>query len=433
MRSIITFIGVLLSISINANSGVISLKFDNADIDLVLKAIAEHQQINLMTSDDVQGKVSIDLEDVDWQTALQQLLMMKGLEYQLSNNTLLVTPLGKLAEYKIKKHEHDKKVMDVDVIVSKVVAIKYSKASELAETLLLNKSNLLSPQGSITVNKRTNSLLLQDTAASLLKLTNIINQLDTFSQQVLIEARMVTIRENLDEQFGVQWGLTDSSRSGNKILSGSLESIEQINQGQSASYLDRLNVNLPVANPAGRVAMQLAKLSDGSLLDLQLSVIERESKGEVVAAPRILATDQHTSRIEQGTEIPYLQAAAHGATSVAFKKAVLSLEVTPQITPSGHIILELNITQDARGDTVVTSAGPAVAIDTQQIKTTVSVNNGETLVLGGIYQQQMVKSVSKVPWFAELPYIGWLFRTDNSYNEKRELLVFVTPKIVASQ
>jgi type IV pilus assembly protein PilQ len=433
MRSIITFIGVLLSISINANSGVISLKFDNADIDLVLKAIAEHQQINLMTSDDVQGKVSIDLEDVDWQTALQQLLMMKGLEYQLSNNTLLVTPLGKLAEYKIKKREDDKKVMDVGVIVSKVVAIKYSKASELAETLLLNKSNLLSPQGSITVNKRTNSLLLQDTAASLLKLTNIINQLDTFSQQVLIEARMVTIRENLDEQFGVQWGLTDSSRSGNKILSGSLESIEQINQRQSASYLDRLNVNLPVANPAGRVAMQLAKLSDGSLLDLQLSVIERESKGEVVAAPRILATDQHTSRIEQGTEIPYLQAAAHGATSVAFKKAVLSLEVTPQITPSGHIILELNITQDARGDTVVTSAGPAVAIDTQQIKTTVSVNNGETLVLGGIYQQQMVKSVSKVPWFAELPYIGWLFRTDNSYNEKRELLVFVTPKILASQ
>lgn len=433
MRSIITFIGVLLSISINANSGVMSLKFDNADIDLVLKAIAEHQKINLMTSDDVQGKVSIDLEDVNWQTALQQLLMMKGLEYQLSNNTLLVTPLGKLAEYKIKKREHDKKAMDVDVIVSKVVAIKYSKANELAETLLLNKSNLLSPQGSITVNKRTNSLLLQDTAASLLKLTNIINQLDTFSQQVLIEARMVTIRENLDEQFGVQWGLTDSSRSGNKILSGSLESIDQINQGQSASYLDRLNVNLPVANPAGRVAMQLAKLSDGSLLDLQLSVIERESKGEVVAAPRILATDQHTSRIEQGTEIPYLQAAAHGATSVAFKKAVLSLEVTPQITPSGHIILELNITQDARGDTVVTSAGPAVAIDTQQIKTTVSVNNGETLVLGGIYQQQMVKSVSKVPWLAELPYIGWLFRTDNSYNEKRELLVFVTPKILASQ
>ena len=176
--------------------------------------------------------------------------------------------------------------------------------------------------------------------------------------------------------------------------------------------------------------MQVAKLADGLLLDLELSALERESKGEVIASPRILATDQNTSRIEQGTEIPYLQAAAHGATSVAFKKAVLSLEVTPQVTEKGDVILDLVITQDARGDTIITSTGPAVAIDTQQISTRVSAKNGETIVLGGIYQQQVVNSSNRVPILAELPYLGQLFKSDSSYNEKRQLLVFVTPKLI---
>lgn len=422
---------MLFSVSTLASANHISMKFDESDISIVLKALAEHQGLNLILSNEVQGLISVDLKNVPWQQALTHLLLMQGLEHELNNNILLVTPIGKLTEHRLKILESNKLYAELQPLKTKVVAVKYGKAKMLAETLQSKSSSLFSNNGRVTVDERTNSLLLQDNTSALNNLSAVIEQLDVKAQQVLIEARMVTVRENLDEQFGVQWGVTNASSSGESVISGTLSSIEANKQGDNGSYLDRLNVNLPVANPAGQIAMQVAKLSDGSLLDLQLSVLERESKGEVVASPRILATNQHTSRIEQGTEIPYLQAAAHGATSVAFKKAVLSLEVTPQITPSGSIILELNITQDARGDTVVTSTGPAVAIDTQQIKTKVSVNNGETLVLGGIYQQQMVKSISKVPWFAELPYIGWLFRTDNSYNEKRELLVFVTPQILS--
>ena len=176
--------------------------------------------------------------------------------------------------------------------------------------------------------------------------------------------------------------------------------------------------------------MQIARLADGTLLDLELSALERENKGEIVATPRITASNQQTSSIEQGTEIPYVQAASSGATSVSFKKAVLSLEVTPQITPDNSVILDLAITQNSRGDTVSTSTGPAVAIDTQQLKTQVTAKNGETIVLGGIYQQQVINSVSKVPLLGDLPFIGRAFRTDTSFNEKRELLIFVTPKIV---
>jgi type IV pilus assembly protein PilQ len=240
---------------------------------------------------------------------------------------------------------------------------------------------------------------------------------------------MVTVRDNADEQLGVRWGFTGNST--DAAPSGSLLGADITNTGTVPSDItDRLNVNLPVANAAGRIGFQIASLLDGNILDLELSALESENKGEVIASPRITVANQQEAYIEQGTEIPYVQSTSSGATSVEFKKAVLSLRVTPHITPDNRIILNLVVTQDTRGETVSTSTGPAVAIDTQEIKTQVLVENGETIVLGGIFQQISTKDVSKVPLFGDLPVVGRLFSTTGQEEEKRELLIFVTPKII---
>lgn len=413
-------------------SDKVSLSFDNSDIHLVLKALAKLKQVNLLVTDKVVGTVSIEFENVPWRQALDLLTKMHGWEFQLQDNVLLVAPLGDLTKQALEKLELTNKLASSQPLLTHLLPIRFAKAKDLVATLNSSKGAILSTRGKVMADERTNTLIVKDTELALSQIIPAIERLDKKTKQVIIEARIVTIRDNLDEQLGIQWGVSGSSRARNNIISGSLSGIEQIrNDGLSqTSYLDRLNVSLPTANPAGRVAVQVAKLADGLLLDLELSALERESKGEVIASPRILATNQNTSRIEQGTEIPYLQAAAHGATSVAFKKAVLSLEVTPQITPKGEVILDLVITQDARGDTIVTSTGPAVAIDTQQIATRVTAKNGETIVLGGIYQQQVVNSSNRVPILSELPYLGQLFKSETSYNEKRQLLVFVTPKLI---
>jgi len=239
---------------------------------------------------------------------------------------------------------------------------------------------------------------------------------------------MVTVRDNVDEQLGVRWGLT--GRQGDAALSGSAIAASNINSGVIPELSDRLNVNLPVANAAGRIGVQIASLMDGTILDLELSALETENRGEIIASPRITVANQQEAYIEQGTEIPYVQSTSSGATSVEFKKAVLSLKVTPHITPDNRIILDLVVTQDTRGETVSTSTGPAVAIDTQEIKTQVLVENGETIVLGGIFQQISTNDVTKVPLLGDIPIVGGLFRNKVSIEQKRELLIFVTPKIV---
>ena len=428
------FISLILLIFVSFSHGYsndkISLSFDRAEIHQVLKAIAELRQLNLVVTDKVNGSVSVKLDNVPWLQALELVAQLHQLEFELKQNVLLVAPLGELTKQKLAQIELNEKLANTASLQTKLFEIRFAKAKDLVATLNNSVGALLSSRGRVMADDRTNSLIVQDAPQVLSSIEQALVQLDRKAKQVVIEARMVTIRDNLDEQLGIQWGI--SGESSNTAISGSLSALEQVrSQGISqTNYLDRLNVSLPTANPAGRVAVQVAKLADGLLLDLELSALERESKGEVIASPRILATDQNTSRIEQGTEIPYLQAAAHGATSVAFKKAVLSLEVTPQVTEKGDVILDLVITQDARGDTIITSTGPAVAIDTQQISTRVTAKNGETIVLGGIYQQQVVNSSNRVPILAELPYLGQLFKSDSSYNEKRQLLVFVTPKLI---
>ena len=259
----------------------------------------------------------------------------------------------------------------------------------------------------------------------------MINVLDIPIRQVVIESRMVTVKDNISEELGIRWGVTHNG--GDTSSSGSLEGADSANAGIVPPIDQRLNVNLPVADPAGAIAFQIARLADGTILDLELSAMEQENKGEIIASPRITTSNQKEAYIEQGTEIPFVSAASSGATSVTFKKAVLGLRVTPQITPDNRIILDLVITQDTRGDTIATGTGLATAIDTQEIGTQVLVNNGETIVLGGIYQQQIISSVSKVPVLGDIPYVGWLFRTTSEFNEKKELLIFVTPRIVTEK
>jgi len=420
----------------------ISLNFQDLPIRTVLQIIADYNGFNLVVSDSVSGSLTLRLNGVPWDQALDIVLKTKGLDKRMEGNVLLVAPTEELTAREAKELEARKKVEENEPLLSEFIQINYAKATDIAALLKSDGTSILSARGQVSVDERTNTLLVKDTYAGIETVKKAVETLDIPIKQVLIEARMVTIRDNIDEQLGIRWGVTDRNLASGGVssgLSGSLDGAGAANfTGSSDTSIDlgaidgtqRLNVNLPVASPAGSIAVQIARLADGTLLDLELSALERENKGEIVATPRITASNQKTSRIEQGTEIPYVQAASSGATTVTFKKAVLSLEVTPQITPDNSVILELHITQDARGDTVSTPTGPAVAIDTQEVQTQVTVLNGETIVLGGIYQQQVINSVSKVPLLGDIPYLGRLFRTDTSFNEKRELLIFVTPKIV---
>lgn len=425
----------LLPLQAKENTQESLLSFNVIDIPVrsALQMIADSQQLNLVMSENVSGTVSLNLTNVHWHKAMNLILEVNGLKSRFDGNVLLINTQEESQQQLTNKFETQNKLEQSEPLLSEFIQIKYAKASDIGQIIKTGTDSILSSRGQVTIDVRTNTLLVRDTIQGLDTLKAAIKKLDIPVKQVTIEARMVTVRDNVDEQLGIRWGVSDTSIKANNqnIFSGSLEGTAQIKNNITDSQgTDRLNVNLPIASPAGSLALHIANLADGSLLDLELSVLERENKGEIVASPRILASNQNMSRIEQGTEIPYVQTGAHGATSVAFKKAVLSLEVTPQITPDDHVILELNITQDARGDVVSTSTGPAVAIDTQQIRTKVSVKNGETIVLGGIYQQQVIQSVTKVPWLGDIPYLGRLFRTDSKFTEKRELLIFVTPLIV---
>jgi type IV pilus assembly protein PilQ len=303
--------------------------------------------------------------------------------------------------------------------------VNYAKAFEFANLIKNEENSILSSRGSVSVDERTNTLLIRDSAKSIEDIKRMVQVLDIPVRQVVIEARMVTVKDNLNEELGIRWGVTNTD--GQTSTSGSLQGANTANNGLVPALTDRMNVNLPVINPAGSLAFQVARLADGTILDLELSAMEKENKGEIIASPRITTANQKEAYIEQGVEIPYQEASSSGATTTQFKKAVLSLTVTPHITPDDRIILDLVVTQDTVSDV---QSGQAPAIDTQRIGTQVLVSNGETIVLGGIYQQSIISSVSKVPVLGDIPYFGWLFRNSNNFNEKKELLIFVTPRIV---
>lgn len=406
----------------------ISLDFQDVPVRQVLQIIAQLNAFNLVTTDTVAGNVTINLQDVPWDQALAMILKIRGLDQRIEGNILLVAPQEELASRESAVLQAQQQAQNLAPLVSENVRVNYAKAQQMATLLQTSSGGILSTRGSVAVDERTNTLLLRDTIDSITMAKQLINELDVPVKQVLIESRMVTVRDNVDEQLGVRWGLT--GRQGDGSLSGSAVAANNINAGVIPELSDRLNVNLPVANAAGRIGLQIASLMDGTILDLELSALETENRGEIIASPRITVANQQEAYIEQGTEIPYVQSTSSGATSVEFKKAVLSLKVTPHITPDNRIILDLVVTQDTRGETVSTSTGPAVAIDTQEIKTQVLVENGETIVLGGIFQQISTNDITKVPWLGDIPVVGGLFRNKVKIEQKRELLIFVTPKIV---
>lgn len=406
----------------------ISLDFQDVPVRQVLQIIAKVNGFNLVTTDTVTGNVTINLSNVPWDQALNMILKIKGLDKRLEGNILLVAPSEELSSREQQVLQSQQQAEDLAPLMSKHIQINYAKAADLATILKSSDASILSDRGTTTVDERTNTLIVRDTQASIDNAVSMIKILDIPVKQVLIESRMVTVRDGMDEQIGIRWGYSDQQNSDG--VSGSLSGAETIAGGTIPDIADRLNVNLPVSSPAGRIGVSVARLIDGTILDLELSALEQENKGEVIASPRITVANQHEAYIEQGTEIPYVQSASSGATSVEFKKAVLSMKVTPHITPDSRIILDLVVTQDTRGDTVSTSTGPAVAIDTQEISTQVLVENGETIVLGGIFQQTITDTNNKVPLLGDLPVLGHLFKNTQKINDKRELLIFVTPKIL---
>ncbi|WP_445427922.1 type IV pilus secretin PilQ [Alishewanella sp. HL-SH05] len=410
----------------------ISLNFQDIPVRTVLQIIADYNGFNLVTSDSVVGNITLRLDGTPWDQALDIVMRVKGLDKRMEGNILLVAPTEELAAREAKELEVLQRVEELEPLYSDFLQINYAKAVDLALLLSNKDATLLSPRGSVVVDERTNTILIKDTARNIENVRRLIERLDIPVRQVLIESRIVTVNDSVTDELGIRWGFSDqqSTSGGDRGVSGNATGANGISTGGFPALDDRWNVNLPVSSPAGSIAFHVARLADGTLLDLELSALEQENKGEVIASPRITTSNQKEASIEQGVEIPYVQAASSGATTVEFKKAVLSLTVTPQITPDNKIILDLVITQNTRGETVQTPTGPATAIDTQQIKTQVLADNGETIVLGGIYQQQVVSTVTKVPLLGDLPYMGVLFRNKSELNEKSELLIFVTPRIL---
>ena len=406
----------------------ISLNFQDIPVRTVLQIIADYNGFNLVTSDSVTGNITLRLDGTPWDQALDIVLKVRGLDKRMDGNILMIAPSDELAAREAKELQAQQQVEQLEPLISEFLAINYAKAADIAALLNNKEATLLSARGNVAVDDRTNTLLVKDTATTIENVRRLLRRLDVPVKQVLIESRMVTVKDNVRDEIGLRWGFSDQQN--DKAWSGTAPGANNLAGGTVPALNDRWNVNLPVANPAGSIAFHVTKFADGTLLDLELSALEQENKGEIIASPRITTANQKKARIEQGTEIPYLEASSSGATTVTFKKAVLSLEVTPQITPDNKIILDLEITQDTRGETVSTGNGPAQAIDTQRIQTQVLVDNGATVVLGGIYQQQMTNTTSKVPVLGDIPYVGNLFKRRNDFNEKTELLIFVTPKIL---
>ncbi|WP_428848482.1 type IV pilus secretin PilQ [Shewanella kaireitica] len=408
----------------------LSLNFQNMAVRTVLQIIADYNNFNLVVSDTVEGDITLRLDDVPWDQALDLILQTKGLDKRIEGNILMIAPSEEIAIRESQELKNRQEVKELAPLYSEYLQINYAKAADIAILLKGEDSSLLSNRGSVAVDERTNTLLVKDTEETLESIYRLIEVLDIPIKQVLIEARMVTVKDDVAEDLGVRWGVTDQQ--GTKGTSGSLEGANDIAAGILPSLNDRLNVNLPAAPVnATSIAFSVAKLADGTVLDLELSALEQENKGEIIASPRIMTSNQKAAYIEQGVEIPYVEASSSGATTVTFKKAVLSLRVTPQITPDNRVILDLEITQDSQGKVVATPTGEAVSIDTQRIGTQVLVDHGETIVLGGIYQQQLISRVSKVPLLGDIPYLGFMFRSTSDKNERQELLIFVTPKIVS--
>lgn len=418
----------------------LSLNFQDIEVRSVLQLIADFTDLNLVASDTVSGRITLRLKNVPWDQALDLILKTKGLDKRQVGNVLLVAPAAEIAAREKLELENQKQISELAPLRTEFIQISYASAMELFE-LFSNASSesgdqsMLSPRGSVIVDERTNSIILTDTADRLNEFRRVIAQLDVPVRQVLIEARIVTANANFSEQLGIKWGGGAIKHVGIPAVwkfGGSRDTLSELQniitdplgEGSITSPGD-LVVDLGVSG-AGASSFGIGITGEGYLLDLELSALTSEGHAEVVARPKVITADKSTAMIESGVEIPYQEATSSGATSTSFKDAVLSLEVTPQITPDNRIIMELNVKQDTVGQ--VFNGVPS--INTNEIQTQVLVDNGQTIVLGGVFQTDRNISTTKTPFLGDLPYIGRFFRRTIERDDKQELLIFITPRII---
>jgi type IV pilus assembly protein PilQ len=434
----------------------LSFNFQNVEVRAALQAIADISGLNIITSDSVGGNLTLRLKDVPWDQALDVVLQAKGLDMRKNGSVLWIAPKEELLTKEKLELEQKAQISDLEPMRSEIFQLNYQKADAFRTVFGLgttgtggsgnDSSRVLSKRGSAVIDPRTNQLFVTDIPSKIEDIRRLIQKTDIASKQVLIEARLVEANDGFSRNLGAKLGLSDlrpGAASGYEVvgntrvaIGGNLNNLTQrTGQGTDATSAPASStlVNLPAAalggNSASTVAFSLFSSAANRFLNLELSALEADNKGKIISSPRVLTEDRTAAVMEQGIELPYQQATSSGATSVEFKKANLRLEVTPQITPDGNVVLDVEVNKDSKGE--ITTAG--FAINTQHVKTRVMVENGGTVVLGGIYQQSDTNDVSKVPFLGDLPALGYLFKTTSKSTTKTELLIFITPKIVADK
>ena len=418
----------------------ISLNFQDIEVRAVLQLIADFTELNLVASDTVSGRITLRLQNVPWDQALELVLKTKGLDKRQVGNVLMVAPAAEIAERERQQIEANKQIAELAPLQSEFVRIRYASASEVVNLFQAGSEDggrLISPRGSVIVDSRTNSLIITDTSAKLAEIRDLIELVDIPVRQVMIEARIVIAQTDLTKNLGIEWGGGYLNNDGDNIfsVSGDTDNVVNLNQSvidgspASVDYPGALLVDLGVASNSG---FAVGFTSNDLFLTAELSALEAAGDGEVVSQPKVITGDKQAANIKSGVEVPYQESSASGETTTSFKDAVLELDVTPNITPDDRILLDLQINQDSVGDLVPSGRGGFIpSIDTTELTTQVLVGNGETVVLGGVFKTEKLNSVNKVPFFGDIPYIGAFFRSESTSNTKTETLIFITPRILA--
>ena len=427
----------------------LSLEFQDVSVRTILEVLAQHTNTNIVASDSVSGNITLRLINVPWDQALDIILKSKNLDKRVNGNVIWVAPAAELAKQESDelKAQQEKKVLDP--LRTEYIRLNYAKAENVRTLIEAGRAtsdrssgntSLLTDRGTVTIDTRTNTLIVKDTAETISNIRDLISKIDIAVKQVMIEARIVSATDTFSKELGVKWGILSQGAASNRnlLVGGNLSTIDSLKTYTTATNADgttypvysgltaanNLSVNLGAANPAGSIAFGLLSISD-LLLDLELSAMQADNKGEVISSPKVLTADKQTAKIMSGTQIPYQEASASGATSTSFIEAALSLEVTPNITPEGRIGLDLSI---ENGSPTIINGATAVSKDS--IKTNVVVDDGQTVVLGGVFKNTLGNDVTKIPFLGDLPYVDRFFKRTSKSNNKQELLIFVTPKLV---
>ena len=418
----------------------ISLNFQDIEIRAVLQLIADFTELNLVASDTVRGRITLRLQNVPWDQALELVLKTKGLDKRQIGNVLMVAPAAEIAERERQQIEANKQIAELAPLVSEFVRIRYANAANIVNLFSAGSEeggSLISGRGSVVVEPRTNSLIITETAPKLAEIRSLIELVDIPIRQVMIEARIVIAQSDATKNLGIEWGGAYLNNDNGDItsVSGNTQNVVNLNQSAingtqpTVDYPGALLVDLGVTRNSG---FAVGFTSGDLFLTAELSALEAAGQGEVVSQPKVITGDKQAASIKSGTEIPYQESSASGETTVTFKDAVLALDVTPNITPDDRIMLALQVNQDSVGELVPSGSGGFIpSIDTTQLNTQVLVGNGETVVLGGVFKTENIESVNKVPFFGDLPYIGAFFRNTSTNNTKTETLIFITPRILA--